>query len=73
MCDINKRRGKVLGLEPQELGEQVINAEVPEAEIINYAIDLKQMTQGEAIFKRSFLRYEIVPDIVLQKIITNKK
>ena len=73
MGDINKRRGKVLGLEPQELGEQVINAEVPEAEIINYAIDLKQMTQGEAIFKRTFLRYEIVPEIVLQKIITNKK
>lgn len=72
MGDINKRRGKVIGLEPADLGEQIINTEVPEAEIINYAIDLKQMTQGEAIFKRNFLRYEIVPENIKEQIISKK-
>ena len=72
MGDINKRRGRVLGMD-QGHGEQVINAEIPEAEIVKYAIDLKAMTQGSGTFTREFLRYEEVPAHLIDKIIAEYK
>ena len=68
MGDMNKRRGRVLGMEQAE-GFQVVIAEVPEAEIVKYAIDLKAMTQGSGSFSREFLRYEEVPHNLIDKIV----
>ncbi len=70
--DMNKRRGRVLGMD-QFTGYQVITAEVPEAEISKYAIDLKAMTQASGRFSRSFLRYEEVPFDQAKKIIEEAK
>ncbi|MFU8793278.1 MAG: elongation factor G [Acholeplasmataceae bacterium] len=68
MGDMNKRRGRVLGMSQTE-GFQIISAEVPEAEIVKYAIDLKAMTQGSGSFTREFLRYEEVPHHLIDKIV----
>jgi len=69
MGDINKRRGRVLGIEPLGGGKQRIDAEVPEVEIVRYTTDLKAMTQGTGQFTREFARYEEVPDRLQQDII----
>ena len=68
MGDMNKRRGRVLGMDQAD-GYQVVVAEVPEAEIVKYAIDLKAMTQGSGSFTREFLRYEEVPHQLIDKIV----
>ncbi len=68
MGDMNKRRGRVLGMNQTE-GYQVVIAEVPEAEIVKYAIDLKAMTQGSGSFTREFLRFEEVPHNLIDKIV----
>ena len=73
MGDINKRRGKVLGMDPLSGGKQQITAEVPEAEIVSYAIDLNQMTQGTGVFKREFVRYEEVPRNLIDDIVAQVK
>ncbi len=68
MGDMNKRRGRVLGMNQSE-GFQVVIAEVPEAEIVKYAIDLKAMTQGSGSFTREFIKYEEVPHMLIDKIV----
>ena len=70
--DMNKRRGRVLGMEQKE-GVQEITAEVPEAEISKYAIDLKAMTQASGRFSRTFLRYEEVPEFLIKKVVEESK
>ncbi len=70
--DMNKRRGRVLGMEPSE-GRQVISAEVPMAEITKYATDLRSMTQGRGSFVMEFLRYDEVPATATAKIIEDAK
>ena len=60
MGDLNGRRGRVLGMDAA--GKyQVINAEVPMAEVLTYAPDLRSMTGGRGIFSMDFLRYDEVP------------
>lgn len=68
--DINKRRGRVLGMEPKD-GMQVVIAEVPMAEVFKYATDLRSMTQARGSFTMRFERYEEVPANISQKIIEN--
>lgn len=70
--DINKKRGKVLGMEPED-GLQKVMADVPEAEMFKYATDLKSMTGARGSFTMGFERYEEVPPIEAQKIIGAKK
>lgn len=72
MGDINKKRGKVLGMEPED-GNQKIVAEVPLAEMTKYATDLKSMTQARGSFEMKFERYEEVPATEAAKIIENAK
>ncbi len=69
MGDINKRRGQVAGMEPMFGGKQRITAEVPEAEIVSYALDLQAMTQGTGQFQREFVRYEEVPHSMQDKLL----
>ena len=59
--DISKRRGRVIGQTPDDDGNQVVEAEVPAAELRSYAIDLRSMTQGRGSFTTKFVRYEEVP------------
>lgn len=68
MGDMNRRRGKVLGMEPQN-GMQVVIAEVPMAEVFKYATDLRSMTQARGSFTSRVERYEEVPAMIAQKII----
>jgi elongation factor G len=69
MGDLNKRRGRVMGMNPTDAGEQVVEAEVPMAEMMSYAIELRSMTQSRGSFEIAFNRYEEAPRDVQQKII----
>ena len=69
MGDISKKRGRILGMEPDERGKQVIYAEAPQAETFKYAIDLRSMTQGRGYFEMELEKYEEVPNIIAEKII----
>ncbi len=71
MGDINKRRGRVLGIDRAEgmKGYQIVEAEVPKAEMANYTIALRAMTQGRGSFTFYFERYEETPPNIMQKII----
>ena len=69
MGDINKRRGKILGMEPDDRGKQIIYAEAPQAETFKYAIDLRSMTQGRGYFEMELEKYEEVPNAIAKKII----
>ena len=73
MGDLNKRRGRVLGMNPSDEGWQTITAHVPQAEILKYAIDLKAMTQASGMFSMEFERYEEVPQHMQEKIIKDAK
>ena len=59
--DLSGRRGRVLGTEPAGAGRTVVRAEVPELELIRYAIDLRSLTRGAAHFDRSYVRHEAMP------------
>ncbi|MEF9922130.1 MAG: elongation factor G [Anaerovoracaceae bacterium] len=71
MGDMNKRRGKILGMEPQNDGGQKLLAEAPQAEIFDYAVGLRAMTQARGTFTMKFERYEEVPHQLAEKIIAN--
>ncbi len=68
MGDMNKRRGRILGIDMME-GLQIVNAEAPQAEIQKYATDLRSMTQGRGKFMAELARYEEVPAPEAEKII----
>lgn len=69
MGDINKRRGRVLGSDPQDGGNVTITADVPMAEMAKFATDLRSMTQGRGSFSFTFRAYEQAPEHVAKKII----
>ncbi|MBS4536845.1 elongation factor G [Clostridium sp. D2Q-11] len=71
MGDMNKRRGRILGMEPQQDGTQLVIAEAPQSEMFKYTIDLKSMTQARGSFVMEFARYEEVPSNLSEKIIAN--
>ncbi len=71
--DLNKRRGRILGMNPQDGGLQQVVADVPTAEMFKYANDLRSMTQGRGYFTQKFDRYEEAPSIIAQKVIDEAK
>ena len=71
--DLNKRRGRVMGMDPTNDGSQVISAEVPMAEMGTYAIDLRSMTQSRGSFTFHFVRYEDCPPAAQEKAIAEAK
>ena len=71
--DLNKRRGRVMGMNPDSDGNTVVEAEVPMAEMSSYAIDLRAMTQARGSFTLAFERYEEVPKQNQAKIIADAK
>ena len=71
--DLNKRRGRVMGMNPTGDGDQVIEAEVPMAEMTSYAIDLRAMTQSRGSYTFHFVRYEDCPPAAQDKAIAAAK
>lgn len=73
MGEVNKCRGRVLGMLPAEDGMQVVEAEVPVAEMSDFSTFIKQITQGRGFYEFSFVRYEDVPANIAQKVIEQAK
>jgi len=73
MSDINTKRGRVLGMASAGTGLQQITANVPQAEMLHYATDLRSITQGRGSFTMEFYQYEEVPANIQQEIITQYK
>jgi len=71
--DLNKRRGRVMGMDPTGDGDQIITAEVPMGEMGSYAIDLRAMTQSRGSFTFHFVRYEDCPPAAQEKAIAEAK
>ena len=71
--DLNKRRGRVMGMNPDNEGNTVVESEVPMAEMSSYTIDLRSMTQGRGTFVFKFERYEEAPGNIQQKVIEDAK
>jgi len=72
MGDLNKKRGRILGMEPQD-GLQIIKAHVPLSEVFQYSIDLRSMTQGRGDFTLEFDHYEEVPANIAEDVIAAAK
>ncbi len=71
--DLNRRRGRIMGMNPMSGGLQEVVAEVPQAEIFKYATDLRSMTAARGNFKATFERYEEIPGNMAQKVIAEAK
>ena len=69
MGDLNKRRGRVLGMNPSDYGRTEIVADIPLAQLYGYSTDLRSMTGGRGDFAYSFSRYEQAPSDVQEKVI----
>ena len=72
MGDLNKRRGRVMGIEPAD-DSQVVLAEVPFSEMTDYVISLRAATQGRGRFDFEFIRYDEVPQSITEKIVAEAK
>lgn len=72
IADINKKRGRILGMEPITKGQRVIG-EVPQSELYSYATDLRSITGARGTFRSRFERYEEVPNELVPKIIEAAK
>ena len=72
MGHFNKKRARVIGSEILDDGMIKITAEAPQAEVMNYAVDLRSMTQGQGFFDMEFLAYESTPDFIQKSIIESK-
>ena len=73
MGEVNKRRGRVLGMEPAGPGKQTVEAEVPVAEMHDFCTFVRQVTQGRGSYTFDFTRYEEAPAQVAQKVIEQAK
>ena len=73
MGDVTKRRGRVLGMNPDEDGLQVVEAEVPMAEMQDFTTFMRQLTQGRGHFTLEFARYEPLPTNLEGKVIEEAK
>ena len=71
--DINKRRGRVLGMNPIGDGMQEISAEVPQGEMTTFSTAMRQITQGRGSFTTEFARYERCPENITQKVIEDSQ
>lgn len=71
--DVNKRRGKILGMEQAKSGYQKVIAEAPASELFSYAMDLRSMTQARASFTMKFDRYDELPAHMHEKVIEDAK
>ncbi len=73
MGEVNKRRGRVLGMDSQENGTQVVEAEVPVSEMYDFSTYMRQVTHGRGSYTFEFVRYEQAPHNVAEKVIEESK
>lgn len=73
MGDLNKRRGLIISVDALENGLQSVRAEVPLAEVSRYLPDLRSITQGSANYTQKFLRYDMVPESMVDTIVRQSK
>ena len=73
MGDMNKRRGRILGMEPTDTGKTKLLAEAPQSELFDYAIVLRAMTQARGTFTVEFSKYEELPAHLAEKVIEAHK
>jgi len=73
MGDINSKRGRVLGTEPDRRNYQIVRAQVPMSEMARYAIDLRSMTGGRGTFSMEFSHYEEVPQHLQAAIVSDSE
>lgn len=71
--DLNAKRGRIHGMEPQGSGTTVVHAHVPQAEVLRYASDLRSMTGGRGTFEMAFSHYEEVPAHIADRIVAGAK
>jgi elongation factor G len=71
--DLNSKRGRVQGVEPQAGGNQKINAQVPMSEMLTYANQLTSLTSGRGLYSMEFSQYEELPSHLAQKIIAERE
>lgn len=71
--DINKRRGRVLGMTPTGDGYQEIIAEVPDGEMTTFSTSMRQITQGRGSFETEFARYDRAPEHIAQRVISESQ
>ena len=71
--DLNAKRGRILGMEPQGDGTTIVQAQVPQAEVLRYASDLRSMTGGRGTFAMTFSHYEEVAPHVADRVIAEAK
>jgi elongation factor G len=71
--DLNAKRGRVLGMDQTGAGRTRIRAQVPQAEMTRYSIDLRSITGGRGIFTMSFSHYEEVPTHLADKVIAESQ
>lgn len=73
MGEVNKRRGRIMGMNPGADGMQVVEAEVPMAEMHDFTTFIRQVTQGRGSFTFAFVRYEEAPAQIAQKVVEAAK
>ncbi|MEF9970368.1 MAG: elongation factor G, partial [Ruthenibacterium sp.] len=73
MGEVTKRRGRVLGMQPDEDGMQTVEAEVPQSEMYDFTTYLRQLTQGQGSFTFEFTRYDPLPQNLEGKVIEDAK
>jgi elongation factor G len=69
MGDLSSRRGHVVGTEPVGAGRTLVRAEVPQLEIVRYAIDLRSMSHGTGTFTRTYARHDPMPPQVSSRLL----
>lgn len=73
MGDLNKRRGMIVSVDALENGQTIIKAEVPEVEVKKYVSELRALSQGSATYHQEFIRYEVVPDSMVNQLLSKNK
>jgi elongation factor G len=71
--DLNSRRGRILGMTPESDGTATVEAEVPQAEMLRYATELRSQTQGLGSFTTEFDHYEEVPQHLVERLVESMK
>ena len=72
MGDLNKRRGRVLGMNPDHKGNTIVEADLPMSELYGYSTQLRSMTGGSGTYSYEFARYEQAPSDVQEMCIRDR-
>ncbi|MBI3998757.1 MAG: elongation factor G, partial [Armatimonadetes bacterium] len=71
--DLNAKRARIVGMESQGDGTTIVKAQVPQAEVLRYASDLRSLTGGRGTFVATFSRYDPVPGHIVDKVVAEAR